>query len=405
MKKITLIAILMVSFMTNAQVILSEDFEGSNFTLPTTWGNENLQPMGDASVLWTLDTGGDAYYATTGPNTYLYTASCGMSGNYAIFNSDAYGTTGGAANSAFTSPAFDCTGLSTVILTFNQWFTGGYGGEAFVEVSADGGSTWTNVLTYDATVTGLEFDPQTIDITAIVGTSATSHVRFRYAGDYAYYYVIDDIVVQQPTGSAPDAVTTPNPANAATDVTINAYTATDGTVYKWVEVGFASATTGDLATSFDATYSLNADLSDPVLTDTNYDGSASNNGSLWGITVDAGWQANTTYYWKATAININGQTDSDIWSFTTAGDPLGVDGFTIEALSVSPNPVKDVITINSPVGFDSVEVFNQLGQLVLKSNADLMNNNKLDLSALNPGMYMLQIKADNKSKTVKIIKE
>jgi hypothetical protein len=72
---------------------------------------------------------------------------------------------------------------------------------------------------------------------------------------------------------------------------------------------------------------------------------------------------------------------------------------------VRPNPVKDVVTINSPVGLDNVKVFNQLGQIVLKSNAEILNNNRLDLSALNPGMYMLQIKAENKSKTVKIIKE
>ena len=50
-------------------------------------------------------------------------------------------------------------------------------------------------------------------------------------------------------------------------------------------------------------------------------------------------------------------------------------------------------------------MFNQLGQLVLTSSSDLMNNNKLDLSALNPGMYLMQINADNKSKTVNIIKE
>jgi hypothetical protein len=50
-------------------------------------------------------------------------------------------------------------------------------------------------------------------------------------------------------------------------------------------------------------------------------------------------------------------------------------------------------------------VFNQLGQLVIESNSSLMNNNRLDLSALNPGMYLIQINADNKSKTVKIIKE
>jgi hypothetical protein len=64
-----------------------------------------------------------------------------------------------------------------------------------------------------------------------------------------------------------------------------------------------------------------------------------------------------------------------------------------------------VITINSPVGFDSVKVFNQLGQLVIESNSSLINNNRLDLSALNPGMYLVKINADNKSKTVKIIKE
>ena len=64
-----------------------------------------------------------------------------------------------------------------------------------------------------------------------------------------------------------------------------------------------------------------------------------------------------------------------------------------------------MVTINNLSGLDSVEVFNQLGQLVLKSNADLLNDNRLDLSTLNPGMYMLKIKAENKSKTVKIIKE
>ena len=66
----------------------------------------------------------------------------------------------------------------------------------------------------------------------------------------------------------------------------------------------------------------------------------------------------------------------------------------------TPNGIRINITTRN-----GVEVFNQLGQLVLKSNADLMNNNRLDLSALNPGMYLMQINADNKSKTVKIIKE
>ena len=403
MKKITLLAILMVTFITNAQIVLSEDFEGSSLALPNTWSNENLETTGDASHVWTLDNSGIAYYVDA-TLQYMYTVA-GMSGNYAIFNSDAHGA--GAANGALTSPSFDCSALTQVVLTFNEWFTGGYGGAAFVEVSADGGTTWEAVLSYPSTETGLVYGEQIIDITSFVGTSTTAHVRFRYTGDYAYYYAIDNVTVQQPTGSAPGACTTPNPLDEATDVVINQYTSpSTGTTYKWVEVGFAAGT-GDAATSYDVTYSLNSDLSgEPVLVATDFDGTIAQNGSLWGTTAAEGWQINTTYYWKVTANNTAGSTDSPIWSFTTgAADPLGVDGFIIEALSVSPNPVKDVITINSPVGFDSVEVYNQLGQLVIESNSSLMNNNRLDLSALNPGMYLIKINADNKSKTVKIIKE
>ncbi|MGB1393476.1 MAG: hypothetical protein ACPG6G_04445, partial [Flavobacteriaceae bacterium] len=173
MKKITLLAILMATFITNAQVIFSEDFEGSALAIPAGWGNENLAPLGDASELWTIDSSGQAYYVTGG-ETAMYD-SAGMFGNYAIFNSDAYGQ-GNAEDVALTSPAFDCSGLSTVILSFNEWFTGGYGGSAYVEISADGGATWTAAQTYDTSVTGLEYGERIIDITTLVGTSSTAHV-------------------------------------------------------------------------------------------------------------------------------------------------------------------------------------------------------------------------------------
>lgn len=397
MKKITLLAILMATFNTNAQIVFSEDFEAST-SLPDSWTNNDALSAGDT---WVIGSGGD-HPQYTGVDTYLYQYG-NMAGNYAYFNSDADSNNNLAENVALESPVFDCTGLTTIVVTFNTWILPDYGGMGYVEVY--NGTEWIS--------SGLDFsgvDPtygdKIIDVSTQLANVSNAKIRFRWTGNYSMSWFIDNVVVQQPEGSAPGACTTPNPLDEAMDVVINQYTVASGTTYKWVEVGFAAGP-GDAATSYDVTYSLNSDLSgEPVLVATDFDGTIAESGSLWGSTTAEGWQANTTYYWKVTANNTAGSTDSPTWSFTTgAADPLGVEDFTIEALSVSPNPVKDVITINSPVGFDSVEVYNQLGQLVLESNSSLINNNILDLSALNPGMYLIQINADNKSKTVKIIKE
>jgi hypothetical protein len=397
MKKITLLFLLSL-FFSNAQEVLNEDFEGG---IPLTWSNENLNSLGDPNEIWTIDNTGLAYYVSTTAQ-YMYTAA-GMSGNYAIFNSDAYGD-GPAEDAALTSPAFDCSGLSTVVLSFNEWFTGGYGGAAYVEVSADGGSTWTAVVNYPTTNTDLEYGEQIIDITSIVGTSANAHVRFRYTGDFSYYYAIDNVVVQQPQVSAPGACTTPTPTDQATDVTINTY-ATNGTTYKWVEVGFAAATTGDPASTFDVTYSLNQDLSDPVLIATDYNGTIPENGSLWGTEASTGWQANTTYYWKVTANNIAGSTDSETWSFTTGAEPLSIDDYETKVFKAFPNPVADMLTIQGNLPIEQVEVFNQLGQSILTVKENALQNNQIDLGRLNSGVYFVEITSETKTETLRVVKK
>jgi hypothetical protein len=203
-------------------------------------------------------------------------------------------------------------------------------------------------------------------------------------------WLIDSLELQNPNASAPDQCINMVPADESTvDLILSGENR--ALVFSW-----DPATTGDPATSYEISVGTNS-------------GGAPWIGTLAaspGLTLSFGGIPDTTYYWQINSINAGGSALSSIYSFTTSSaDPLGVEGFTIEALSVSPNPVKDVITINSPVGFDSVKVFNQLGQLVIESNSSLINNNRLDLSALNPGMYLVKINADNKSKTVKIIKE
>ena len=235
------------------------------------------------------------------------------------------------------------------------------------------------------------------DLSAYEGSSIyIAFVWINDDGDNLYLY---DLALENQYVSAPAPATTPNPADGATvDLSMDMDMNGDGDINaddQYYSFTWSPSTTGDAAT----TYNLNFGTTNEVTF--NFGETTANNGySIYGLNPE------TTYYWQVIPKNAGGSAENcPVWSFTTSATVLSVEDIQLSTIVVSPNPVKDMITINSPVGFDSVKVFNQLGQLVLKSNTNLMNNNRLDLSALNPGMYMLQIEAENKSKTVKIIKE
>lgn len=394
MKKITfLLALLTFSLGANAQVIFSEDFEGG--VIPAGWTNVNESPLGDATHVWTIDNTGEAYYYGAG-NTYMYDE--GLAGSYAIFNSDAYG--GGEATASLTSPAFDCSAGGTIMLSFNAWFTAGYGATAKVEASADGGSTWTVVEEYGASN---DWGAKIFDITSIVGTSATAHVKFTYAGDYAYYYAVDNIAVQVPTVSAPDAVTNLMPADGAVDVPI----ILSSTGSKMIDVSFAAATTGDPADRYD--WYGGTDPNNLTLSLTDYDGTAEDTGIVWGSTTATGWQPSTTYYWKVHAVNLGGETPTSVVSFTTAAeDPLSNNKNTFEDISLYPNPTTGIMTL-SGVDMNSlsdIEITNQLGQQVMSITPSKLDANTLDIRNLNKGIYFVQVTNNmDKSKTFKVIKK
>lgn len=395
MKKITFLAILMATFITNAQIIFSEDFESATITggFVNGWTVENA----DGTVgEWTVNNPSTETPAYGGNTGIVDPALGNCTNNYAVVDSDGLGSAG-SQDSNLISPSIDLSSYnSEVLLTFNHWHRVYQSSVAYIDSSINNGLSWENIETYAADASGNTI----IDISSLAGNSDVK-IRFRYTGAWEYWWAVDDITILQPEGSAPDVCTNMAPADQATGVEIMLST----TNTKLINFSWDAASTGDEATSYNISIGATSELE--IGTVSAFDGTVEGGGNIsYGDAVGNGWQPNTIYYWKVTSVNVAGSTDSPVYSFTTgAADPLGVEGFTIEALSVSPNPVKDVITINSPVGFDSVEVFNQLGQLVLKSNAELLNNNRLDLSALNPGMYMLQIKAENKSKTVKIIKE
>lgn len=188
MKKITFLIFLLISSFSFSQV-LTEDFE-AGLLLPAGWTNNDINSSGE---IWTFNTGGEAV-GYNPPNTLYY--DNGFVGNYALFDSDGYGGAGGAEEAALESPAFDCTSLTLIQLSFNNFFTAGYGGFGYVEVFD--GTSWIEVASYtgadqnDSSI-GLE----EIDVTTELSGVNNAKVRFRWVGDYSWGWAVDNIVVEE----------------------------------------------------------------------------------------------------------------------------------------------------------------------------------------------------------------
>lgn len=288
MKKITLLFILITSF-SFGQVVLSEDFE-AGLTLPTGWTNNDIQGGGD---IWAFsDTGQGVKYS----DLDLYYNFGGCSGIYAHFDSDGYGENG-AENAALESPAFDCSLLTQVTLTFNHFFEDGYGGAGFVEVF--NGTSWVEVDNYGAAIA---YGFTSYDVSTELAGVSNAQVRFRWTGDWAWAWAVDNVSVFQCTVNAPDIATVSAPADGAIDVPIT-YGGTNSVgPFEWTD-----ATTGDPADS----YIFNLGIT-----------TAGNDiGSLpfeSGGDILYDFQPNTQYYWSVDAVNCAGTTPGTIWSFTTA---------------------------------------------------------------------------------------
>lgn len=303
MKKITfLLTLLLTSSMMLGQVVLSEDFN-AGLTLPTGWTNNDIAGNGE---VWTFATGSEAPNFTAG-NTIL--EDSGFTANYAILNSDVYGDNDTAENAALTSSVFDCTALTSIQLSFNHLILADFGGEGHVEVY--NGTTWVEVAEYsEATIavnTNANYIAEgfvSIDVSTELTGVANAQVRFRWVGDWGFFWAVDNVSVFQCTVDAPNAAVLTTPANAATDVAID-YGVTTNAVgpFEWT-----GAATGASADSYDISLGITPTGNDI--------------GTLAGFstggTISYAWEPNTTYYWYIISNNCAGSTNSAVYSFTTA---------------------------------------------------------------------------------------
>ncbi len=83
-------------------------------------------------------------------------------------------------------------------------------------------------------------------------------------------------------------------------------------------------------------------------------------------------------------------------------DQVAVDNFVFNnSVRMYPNPVGNVLIIESKIPITKVQVFSLLGELVKEINT---NFTSISLRNLNPGIYMIKIHAQNNSITKKLIK-
>ena len=109
------------------------------------------------------------------------------------------------------------------------------------------------------------------------------------------------------------------------------------------------------------------------------------------------------YYFGFNAYSAANQFDllvDDIAVNTT----LAVSNFNNVKFTAYPNPVKDLLNINSDKTISKISIFNVLGQEVIAKSINA-NQSQIDMSNLSQGTYMIKLVSEGLSKTIKVVKE
>ena len=108
----------------------------------------------------------------------------------------------------------------------------------------------------------------------------------------------------------------------------------------------------------------------------------------------------TTYYASQTINGFESPTRLPV----TVQVALSNHSFAFKDLQVSPNPIKDLLTIKSKEIVKKVTVYNALGQEVSHKEGNGLEF-KLDLSNLVSGNYFVKVASENKQQVLKVVKK
>ncbi len=83
---------------------------------------------------------------------------------------------------------------------------------------------------------------------------------------------------------------------------------------------------------------------------------------------------------------------------------VGIDEIPKDNVQVFPNPASKNITVKAEAQLEKFELYNNLGQLIIEKDIDF-DQQSLDVSHLDPGVYFLKIQSENKIISRKLVIE
>ncbi|MEQ9405112.1 MAG: S8 family serine peptidase [Cyclobacteriaceae bacterium] len=299
------------------------------------------------------------------------------------------GQIGANATAILESDCFDLTGETTADFSFQYHMFGTSVGSLTAQASTDG-TAWINIWTLSGDQ-GNVWGTANISLDAytggdvklrLVGTTGTS-----WSSDIA----VDDLSVT--AGAAPTV-------NVALTLTFDDYP--EETSWQILDGATVVASGGTYGSQADGStlvenVSLAAGCYDFVISDVYGDGMCCTygNGSYnladGSTTLASGGTFGSS---QTTSFCVGGATTSFSFATTSEGTPV--------SFEIYPNPVGNILNIATSREEVSFRITNLMGQKV--SEGKLLNN-KVDVSQLESGIYMIQISSGGKQFVRKIVKE
>lgn len=173
----------------------------------------------------------------------------------------------------------------------------------------------------------------------------------------------------------------------------------------------AENSTGGKEGTFVITNATETKLIQDEVTHTGLGTAASNNQKTWNInwTAPAAGTGNVIFYSAVNATNANSSPTGDMiyLSNTTVSEDLsssiGKDNLS-QIISIKPTISSDYIYVNSTNLIQEILIFDINGKIVFSTENVNSNNQRIDVSSFNSGIYYVKTKTNKEIKTIKILK-